>query len=60
MLDVLSYRDVMPADIWDEVRDWLDEHAVLVPAAFTPEPLPRRQADRRPAAEETTWSSKSS
>lgn len=32
MLDVLSYRAVTPADLWDEVRGWLDDNRVPVTA----------------------------
>lgn len=31
LLDVLSYRNSSPEDLWDEVRDWLEGHAVLAP-----------------------------
>lgn len=40
MLDVLSYRQVSAADIWDEVRSWLEAHGVPAPVCFEAERLP--------------------
>lgn len=30
--DVLSYTTCSPADVWDEVKTWLEEHTVPGPA----------------------------
>jgi hypothetical protein len=36
MLDVLSYSDVTPDDLWNEMRDWLETNSVRVPVQVVP------------------------
>lgn len=40
LLDALSYAAPGPEDIWDEIKEWLDQHRVPMPSPARSRGLP--------------------